>query len=262
MGVKKPSESPPLFPRHNILGVAISAINMQDALTTIRGWVEREEPNYVCVTPAHAVMECVKDGGLRPVYNQAGLVTPDGMAIVWLLKLAGFSRVNRVYGPDLLRAVCAESLSRGWRHYFFGGAPQVTERLVARLRGGFPGLQVAGWDCPAFEGFDAAQEAAAIERIRESKADIVWVALGSPRQERWMAENYRRCGGVLVGVGAAFDFLSGNKPQAPRWMQRAGLEWLFRLASEPRRLWRRYLQYPRFVWLVFLQRLGLRKFPV
>jgi N-acetylglucosaminyldiphosphoundecaprenol N-acetyl-beta-D-mannosaminyltransferase len=247
--------------RHNILGVGVSAINMQDALTIINGWVERREPNYVCVTPAHAVMDCQRDVNVRRVYNQAGMVTPDGMAIVWLLKLAGFSNVSRVYGPDLLREVCAESLKHGWRHYFFGGAPQVTRELVARLQRDYPGLQVAGWDSPAFENF-AAEEQAALTRMAEARADLIWVALGSPRQEVWMAQNLHQIGCVMVGVGAAFDFLSGFKSQAPRWMQKAGLEWLFRLFSEPRRLWRRYFLYPHFIILVFLQRLGLKNYSI
>lgn len=250
-----------IFPRHNILGVGVSAINMQEALHTIARWLKYKESHYICVTPAHAVMDCVQDAAVRQVYNQAGLVTPDGMAIVWLLKLAGFSTVSRVYGPDLLQAVCAESLAHGWRHYFFGGTEQVTSTLIQHLQQKYPGLQVAGWEAPPFEDF-AAAEADALERMRQASADIIWVALGSPRQEVWMAQNLHRCGGVMVGVGAAFDFLSGYKPQAPRWVQRLGMEWLFRLLSEPRRLGPRYIRYPLFVGLVALQRLGIRKFPI
>jgi len=251
----------PSSPRHNILGVGVSAINLQDAVTTIQAWVERKQRQYVCVTPAHAVMDCVSSQAVRRVYNRSGMVTPDGMAIVWLLKLAGFKEVSRVYGPDLLQAVCAESVRHGWRHYFFGGAPRVTQSLVDRLQRDYPGLQVAGWDSPSFADFSA-EEPAALARMRESEADIIWVALGSPRQELWMAQNLHQVGGVMIGVGAAFDFLSGFKPQAPRWVQRMGMEWLFRFFSEPRRLWRRYIRYPWFVVLVFLQLTGIKKFPI
>jgi N-acetylglucosaminyldiphosphoundecaprenol N-acetyl-beta-D-mannosaminyltransferase len=250
--------------RVNILGVGVHAIRIADALRVMQAWIEQRQANYVCCAPAHAIMECYDHPDLRPVYNHSGLTTPDGMPIVWLVRWAGHKQVARVYGPDLLLAACQDGLERGWRHYFYGGAPGVPERLVQRLRDRFPELQVTGIESPPFRELDTAEQADAVERIRAAQADILWLGLGSPRQERWMAANVEQLGvPVQVGVGAAFDFLSGNKPQAPRWMQRSGLEWLFRLFSEPRRLWKRYLLgYPRFVTLVLLQKMGLKRYPL
>lgn len=247
--------------RFNILGVHVSAITMRDALDSFREWISSRQPHYVCVTPAHAVMECWDHPELRQVYNASGLTTPDGMAIVWLLRWAGHENVERVYGPDLLLATCQKSLKTGWRHYFYGGAPGVAEALVAALKKSMPELQVVGIDSPPFRRLTPEEDEAACARIRTSQADIVWVGLGSPKQEVWMSEHFQQLGvPVIVGVGAAFDFLSGVKLQAPRWMQRSGLEWFFRLLNEPGRLWRRYLLgYPRFVILVILQRLGVIK---
>ncbi|MEA4906569.1 MAG: WecB/TagA/CpsF family glycosyltransferase [Anaerolineaceae bacterium] len=252
------------FPRGNILGVGVSAIHMEQAVERIEAWIRAGRPEYVCVTPAHAVMACQDDEELRAIYNHSGLTTPDGMAIVWLLRWAGFSTVERVYGPDLLQAMCARSVGRGYRHYFYGGAPGVAAQLAQRLQRDYPGLIVAGVESPPYRRLTEEEDQAVVQRIREAQADVVWVGIGSPRQERWMHAHYRQLGKpVLVGVGAAFDFLSGRKPQAPRWVQRAGLEWLYRLVSEPRRLWKRYLLgYPRFVGLVFMQRMGWKRFPL
>ena len=242
-------------PRVMILGVPIDPIDMPAALARMGAWIAAREAQYVCCAPAHAVMECVDHPELRAVYEQSGMTTPDGMPVVWLCRWYGFDSTQRVYGPDLLLAACAEGLEQGWRHYFYGGAPGVAERLAERLRERFPSIQIVGVESPPFRALSAEEDAQAVERLRRSGADIVWVGIGSPRQEQWMAAHRGQVGApVLVGVGAAFDFLSGYKPQAPRWMQRSGLEWLFRLVSEPGRLWRRYvLGYPRFVVLVAAQ---------
>jgi N-acetylglucosaminyldiphosphoundecaprenol N-acetyl-beta-D-mannosaminyltransferase len=251
------------IPRGNILGVAVSAIDMPMALGCIDQWIRSRRPHAVCVTPAHAVMECVDHPELKAIYNHSGLTTPDGMAIVWLMRWQGFRQVERVYGPDLLLATCAVAEEAGYRNYFYGGAPEVTPRLVEALTRRFPHLQLAGYESPPFGALSQEEEAAAEERIRLARPDIVWVGLGSPRQEVWMSQVVGRLGvPVLVGVGAAFDFLSGAKPQAPRWIQRSGLEWMFRFFSEPGRLWKRYIKYPRFVALALMQRFGWREFPI
>ncbi|MBC7226450.1 MAG: WecB/TagA/CpsF family glycosyltransferase [Thermoflexales bacterium] len=248
-------------PRVNILGVGISAINMEMALTVIEGWIERREPHYVCVTGVHGVMESQRDEGLRRIHNQAGLVTPDGMPLVWLSRLKGYRHVDRVYGPDLMLALCEHSVSRGYRHFFYGGAEGVPEQLSEVLQKRFPGLQVVGTYSPPFRPLTPEEDEAVVQVINKANPDIIWVGLSTPKQERWMAEHRARLNApVLIGVGAAFDFLTGRKPQAPRWMQRAGLEWLFRLLTEPRRLWRRYLiNNPLFVALVVLEAMGVRK---
>jgi N-acetylglucosaminyldiphosphoundecaprenol N-acetyl-beta-D-mannosaminyltransferase len=248
-------------PRVNILGVHVSAIGMTDALRVIETWLAKREPNYICVTPAHGVMDGYRNQEVRRFLNASGLTTPDGMAIVWLLKLRGMAGVERVYGPDLLLRACGHFQAQGVRHFFYGGAPGVPEKLAAVLARRFPQLQVAGVLSPPYRPLTAAEDARFIEEIRSKDADIVWVGLSTPRQDRWMAEHVGRVGApVLIGVGAAFDFVSGEKRQAPRWMQRAGLEWFFRLTTEPRRLWRRYTAYPLFALLAVAQLLGIARY--
>jgi N-acetylglucosaminyldiphosphoundecaprenol N-acetyl-beta-D-mannosaminyltransferase len=248
-------------PRLNILGVHVSAINMAQARETIDGWLARREPNYICVTPAHVVMDCHWNPNLRRIFNHSGLTTPDGMSIVWLLKLRGFKNVNRVYGADLMLEICRISETKQWRHFFYGGLPGVADALASHLRKRFPDIQVAGSYSPPFRPLTEAEDLGVISRIKASRADIIWVGISSPKQEQWMAEHLGKVGApVLIGVGAAFDFLSGRKRQAPRWIQVSGLEWLFRLVTEPRRLWRRYAQYPLFVLLAAAQMLGITRY--
>jgi N-acetylglucosaminyldiphosphoundecaprenol N-acetyl-beta-D-mannosaminyltransferase len=247
------------IPRGNILGVQISALSMSLALDTIHGWIAQRQSNYVCVAPAHSLMECYDHPELKPIFNQSGMTTPDGMSIVWIMHWLGFRQVERVYGPDLMLAVCQKSIEKGYRHYFYGGAPEVLKQLTVNLRHRFPLLQVAGYESPPFRSLSIEEDQTACARIRSSAPDILWVGLGAPRQERWMAAHVDQLQiPVIIGVGAAFDFLSGSKRQAPRWMQRSGFEWLFRLVTEPKRLWKRYIQYPRFAVLVCLQMLGVK----
>jgi len=244
-----------MIPRANILGVGVSAINMPIAVVTIEDWISRREPNYVCVTGVHGVMESRRDPELREIHNRAGLVTPDGMPLVWLARLMGYHGVERVYGPDLMLAVCERSVACGWRHFLYGGAPGVPELLGRKLGARFPGLEIAGMYSPPFRALSAAEDREATERINDSGADIVWVGLSTPKQEGWMAAHREALKApVLIGCGAAFDFHAGIKAQAPRWVQRSGLEWLFRLLCEPRRLGPRYLvNNPLFIGLVIRQ---------
>ena len=194
---------------------------------------------------------------LKRIYNRAALMVPDGMSMVWLGRLAGHREVGRVYGPDLMRAVCDRLRRSGCRHFFLGGRPEVAARLVAALGNELPGLEIAGTHSPPFRPLSPDEQSQLIERINHARPDIVWVGLGTPLQDHWMDANYSLLDvPLLVGVGAAFDFLAGAKHQAPRWVQRLGLEWFFRLATEPRRLWPRYSRYPRFVLLVLAERLS------
>jgi N-acetylglucosaminyldiphosphoundecaprenol N-acetyl-beta-D-mannosaminyltransferase len=248
--------------RQNVLGVLVDAISMPEATRAIMAWVVNRHPHYVTVTPAHAVMDAHRDPELRRIINQAGMTTPDGMAIVWLLRLHGHRRVTRVYGPDLMLEICRAGLGHGYRHYFYGGDEGVASRLADRLRVRFPSLHVVGTYTPAFRAVSEDEDRSIVDEINAVTPDIVWVGLSSPKQERWMASHLGRLQApVMIGVGAAFDFLSGTKSQAPAWIQRLGLEWLFRLAMEPRRLWPRYRQYPLFTALALAQVLGLRRFP-
>jgi N-acetylglucosaminyldiphosphoundecaprenol N-acetyl-beta-D-mannosaminyltransferase len=245
-------------PRIDVLGVAVSAISMDDALEVIDGWITGGDHQYVCVTGVHGVMESQRDPALRRIHNAAGLVTPDGMPLVWLGRWHGHRRITRVYGPDLMLAVCERSIATGYRHFFYGGGEDVAERLVRRLERRFPGLAVAGTYAPPFRPLTTDERDDIVRRINDAKPDVVWVGLGTPKQEHWMAQHVDRLtASVLIGVGAAFDFHAGVKAQAPRWMQRSGLEWLFRLGSEPRRLGRRYaVNNPVFVWMTLRQMWG------
>jgi N-acetylglucosaminyldiphosphoundecaprenol N-acetyl-beta-D-mannosaminyltransferase len=250
--------------RVNVLGVGVSAINVEAAVSIIGAWIAARAPRYVCVSGVHGVMESQDDPTLRTIHNRAGLVTPDGMPLVWLGRLSGHREMTRVYGPDLMLACCAASTAFGWRHFFYGGGEGVAELLSDRLRERFPALQIVGTYTPPFRPLAEGEEADVARQIEASRADIVWVGLSTPKQERWMAAHVGRVAApVLIGVGAAFDFHAGLKAQAPRWIQRSGLEWLFRLATEPRRLWRRYLRNnPRFVWRVAMQQLGVAAYDV
>lgn len=243
------ARNPAPIPRVDVLGVGVSAIDMGMALAEVERWIEHGEHHYVCVTGVHGVMESQRDPVLRAIHNTSGLTTPDGMPMVWSSRWAGARHVRRVYGPDLMLAACERAEEQGWRQYLYGGGDGVADLLRDRLVARFPGLRVVGTHTPPFRPLTPEEDARVVEEINASGADIVWVGLSTPKQERWMAEHVGRLhAAALVGVGAAFDIHAGTLPQAPPWMQRAGLEWAYRLAREPRRLWRRYLyNNPQFV---------------
>jgi N-acetylglucosaminyldiphosphoundecaprenol N-acetyl-beta-D-mannosaminyltransferase len=222
---------------------------MQAAVARMADWIEAGKRHYVCVTGVHGVMESQDDEELRDIHNRAGLTTPDGMPMVWSAHYAGAPYVARVYGPDLMLEMSREAAQRGWRFFFYGGKEGVAERLASRLEAQFPGLQVVGCFSPPFRALSSEEDAAIIERINSLDCSVVWVGLSTPKQERWMADHLHRVNAaVMVGVGAAFDIHAGMVRQAPPWMQRSGLEWLFRLMQEPGRLWTRYLyNNPRFI---------------
>jgi N-acetylglucosaminyldiphosphoundecaprenol N-acetyl-beta-D-mannosaminyltransferase len=247
--------------RVNILGVGVSLVNMDRALDVIDRAVQVKDLTYVCVCSVHGVMESQRSEELRRIINSAGMVTPDGMPLVWLAR-GRDPRVTRVYGPDLMLAEFQRSTTSGFRHFLYGGGPGVATRLAAAMKARFPGLKIAGTLEPPFAPLDQLTSPETAAAINASGADIVWVGISSPKQERWMAKMRLLLEApVLIGVGAAFDFHSGAIRQAPHWMQRSGLEWLFRLITEPRRLWRRYLvNNPWFVWSLALQRLGIRRY--
>ena len=245
-----------MFPRVDVLGVGISAINMDMAVEAVVGWVESDDRQYVCVTGVHGVMESQRDEELIAIHNRAGLTTPDGMPMVWAGRAAGAKWIERVYGPDMMLAVLAEAQARGWSSFFYGGAPGVPGELVERLVQRFPGMAVAGTHSPPFRPLTLEEIDDTANLINDSGAKLVWVGLSTPKQERWMAEFRPRLNAsVLFGVGAAFDFHAGRLTQAPPWMQRSGLEWLYRLIKEPRRLWKRYLtNNPKFLIAILRQR--------
>ncbi|WP_407520059.1 WecB/TagA/CpsF family glycosyltransferase [Methylobacterium oryzisoli] len=227
--------------RAPVLGVGVSVITLSDAVAAVEAFVGTRRPHYICITGAHGVIECRKDHDLRRIHAAADLVTPDGMPLVWMSRLLGYGPIGRVYGPDLMREVTRRSPERRLRHFYYGGAPGVAEQLRERLCAEHPGLDVVGVYCPPFRPLTPEEDAAIVAEINAAKPDIVWVGLSTPKQERWMSAHRGRIEApVMVGVGAAFDFLAGTKQQAPRWMQRSGLEWFYRLCTEPRRLVGRY----------------------
>jgi N-acetylglucosaminyldiphosphoundecaprenol N-acetyl-beta-D-mannosaminyltransferase len=234
--------SPAPNDRVNILGVGATPQDLDVAVATLDRWRAEGRQEYVCVVSVHGLVVAQRDPVIRNALNHCGMATEDGMPLVWWSRLAGYSQARRVCGSDLLDKVCAYGAPRQLRHYFYGASPKVLEQLVERLRKRHPGLCVAGSHSPPFRALTAAEDAADIAAINETRPDFVWVGLGMPKQEKWMVEHLGKVNATaLIGVGAAFDFHAGTKPRAPVWMQHAGLEWAFRLLTEPRRLAHRYL---------------------
>jgi N-acetylglucosaminyldiphosphoundecaprenol N-acetyl-beta-D-mannosaminyltransferase len=241
----------------------VDEAQVDDAIARSEVWIgERERCRYVAVTGMHGVMEAQHDPAFKDILNAADLVVPDGMPLVWIGRLRGLSLPRRVYGPEFMWCFCKQTASKGYRHFFYGGAPGVPERIAELFRREFHGLEVVGVSSPPFRPLTPAEDEEIVAMINRAGADILWVGLSTPKQEQWM---YRHRGllnvPVLVGVGAAFDIHSGVRRQAPAWVREHGLEWLFRLLQEPRRLWRRYLiNGPQFALFVALELLQLKKF--
>ena len=244
----------------DVLGVRVDATSYHDTARQIVGWVHSRRGRYVCVANVHMTMEGWDDPAFRRMVNEADLVTPDGMPLVWALRRLGVADATRVYGPTLTLHVCELAAREGVAVGFYGGRPAAIERLVPNLLARYPDLQVAYAESPPFHTLTAEEDEQMVERIRASGAGVLFVGLGCPKQERWMAEHRDRLPLVQIGVGAAFDFHAGLVRQAPPALQRAGLEWAFRLAMEPRRLAWRYLRHnPRFVWHLVRQLLHQRR---
>lgn len=248
--------------RHiNVQGVRVSALNPDLASEVIHQAITAGDRGYICVQNVHGITKAQSDPALRKVFDNALLITPDGVPIVWLGRLAGDPTIRRVYGPDLMLRICEEGVPRGYRHFLYGGKAGVVEKLQASLKKKFPGIQIVGNHTPPFRPLSQSEEKDLISEVRKAKPDIVWVGLSTPKQDHFMAEHIHKLDTTLMfGVGAAFDFHAGLVPQAPSWMQACGLEWLFRLLTEPRRLWRRYFySNPIFVFRVACELLGFKR---
>jgi N-acetylglucosaminyldiphosphoundecaprenol N-acetyl-beta-D-mannosaminyltransferase len=233
---------PAVGDRVNILGVGAMPLDLNRAVATLDRWRVEGRREYVCVVSVHGLVVAQRDPAIRHALNRCGMATEDGMPLVWWSRFAGFSDARRVCGSDLLDKVCAYGAPNKVRHYFYGATPKVLEQLIERLKKRHPDLCVAGYHSPPFRPLTEPEDEADIAAINEAKPDFVWVGLGMPKQEKWMVAHIGKINAAaLIGVGAAFDFHAGTKPRAPAWMQSAGLEWLFRLMSEPRRLAHRYL---------------------
>jgi len=245
------------------LGVRTHAVQIEQVVERMQKWIrERDGCHSIAPTSMHGIVEAQHDSCFKEILNSTDLVVPDGMPLVWLGRHQGHLLRRRVYGPDLLLSFCEESTGPGYRHFFYGGEPGVPERLAESLESRFPGLNVVGTYAPPFRPLSAKEDEEMVEMIGRAAPDVVWVGLGAPKQERWMHDHKAQLRvPVLVGVGAAFDMLSGRREQAPPWMRECGLEWLFRLLQEPRRLWRRYLVYgSQFIVYLLLESLRLKNF--
>lgn len=244
-----------------VLGVRVDAVQIPEVVAEMERWIsERKNSHFIAVTGMHGVMEAQRDHVLKNILNSADLAVSDGMPLVWLGRWHGQAMRRRVYGPELMEAFCCETGPR-YRHFFYGGAPGVPEQLSRVLRDRFD-IQVVGTFSPPFGPLTPEKAEEIRGMIRSSAPDVLWVGLSTPKQERFMFDLREKLAvPVMLGVGAAFDFHTGRVKQAPYWMREHGLEWLFRLYQEPRRLWRRYLILgPRFVWNVLLELMCWKKF--
>jgi N-acetylglucosaminyldiphosphoundecaprenol N-acetyl-beta-D-mannosaminyltransferase len=258
-----PVESPAIAPSpvFRVLGVKVNAIQIPQVVAQIERWIaQRSASHYIAVTGMHGVTEAQHDSYFKQILNAADMVVPDGMPLVWLGRRHGHRMERRVYGPEMMQTFCRETSDK-YRHYFYGGAEGVPELLAETLQREY-GVQVAGKYSPPFRPLTKEEDEEVIARINASEADVLWIGLSTPKQERWMYEHRDRLRvPVVAGVGAAFDLNTGRLQQAPRWMRENGLEWSFRLMMEPRRLWRRYLVYgSQFVCSLAFEALGLRSF--
>jgi N-acetylglucosaminyldiphosphoundecaprenol N-acetyl-beta-D-mannosaminyltransferase len=237
-------------PSVGVLGVPLALTDYERTMDWMDATIQARGKGYICVAATHTVVATQDDPELNAAVQGASLVVPDGQPLVWAMNALGHEIPHRVYGPDLMAKFCERSALTGARMFLYGGRNQgALVQLALNLRRRFDGLQVVGGYSPPFRTLSEEEIDAVVAEINHAKPDVVWVGIGVPKQEKWMAALRDRIDApVLVGVGAAFDFHAGLVPQAPAWMQSAGLEWLFRLSKEPRRLWKRYLTYnPRFV---------------
>jgi N-acetylglucosaminyldiphosphoundecaprenol N-acetyl-beta-D-mannosaminyltransferase len=258
-GAPKPEDAPASVASRQILGLRVDATRYDETAEAVIALARAGRGGSVCCANVHVVMEAFGDPALRRALNAADRVTPDGVPLVWALRWLGVRDAGRVYGPSLMAVVCRRAEEEGIPVGLYGGRAEVLDTLRASLTQKFPRLDIAFAWSPPFREPSPEEERRAIQAVEDAGVRILFVGLGCPKQERWMTKHRDALSGVALGVGAAFDFLSGAKPQAPGWMQRAGLEWLFRLVSEPRRLWRRYLvQNPRFAFHLARQVLAAR----
>lgn len=224
-----------------VLGIRIDPTTWDDALRQLSVWASKNESRYVCVCNVHSVVTAGHDMEFDHIIEEADIVTPDGAPVAWMLSRFGYPGQQRINGPDLMWRYCEKAAMTGEPIYLYGGMPETLDILQRRLMQTFPGLLIAGAYSPPFRELMKEEDETVVARINASGARTVWVSLGCPKQEKWMAAHRGRIQAVMIGVGAAFDYHAGTLNRAPKWMQNAGFEWLHRLISEPRRLWKRYL---------------------
>jgi N-acetylglucosaminyldiphosphoundecaprenol N-acetyl-beta-D-mannosaminyltransferase len=253
-----------VHPRCNVLGVRVSAIDMDEAVRLSDRHIQEGRRGYVCVTGVHGVMEAQSDPTFESILNSSFITTPDGTPMVWVGRMQGHSAMSRVYGPDFMLRMCELSIAKGYRHFLYGGNPGVAELLARNLTRRYPGLLVVGTYTPPFRPLIADEERQLFKLVEESKPHIIWVGLSTPKQERFMAQyTHKLPVNLLVGVGAAFDIHTGRISDAPQWIKRAGMQWLHRLLQEPKRLGRRYaFNNSQFLFKIALQMTGICRYDV
>ena len=238
-----------------ILGVNIAVINMNWLLKYLAQNIHQLQGDYICVSNVHTTVVSYEDADYRAVQNGGLMAIPDGNPLAQEARRRGYPQIQRTTGPDLMMEVFRQSTAHGWRHYFYGSTQEVQEKMIARLQQEYPGLVIAGTDAPPFRELTPEEDALAVARINQAQPDFVWVGLGAPKQERWMAAHQGRVHGLMIGVGAGFDFFSGNVRRAPLWMQKHSLEWLYRLMQDPKRLFQRYWSTNlKFIWNATIRR--------
>jgi len=241
--------------RINICGVSVSAINLDMACEILDGWINERKKSYVCIAPVSTIVDSQSEAEYRKIINEADMITPDGMPLVWIGKLRGNKDIGRTYGPDLMLALCGRGQKKGYKHFLYGGSKNTCSLLKNVLERKFPAIDIVGEYAPPFSSQYVQEDEEVVDEINRLSPDVLWVGLGSPKQDYWMHHHRDKLNvPVMVGVGAAFDFIAGTKKQAPMWMRRSGLEWLFRLCSEPQRLWKRYfIGNTQFIYLLVKQ---------
>ena len=238
-----------------ILGVNIAAVNMDCAVRKIMDWIKKDEKQYVCVTGVHGIMACQSDTQLKAIHNLSGLTVPDGMPLIWIGRIYGFTDIGRVYGPDLMLAICQNSVPLRFSHFLYGGQVGVADDLKKRLENKYPGIRIVGTYTPPFRSLNPEEERELKEKVSDTKPDFFWVGLSTPKQESFMAASLPYLDTkVMIGVGAAFDIHTGRISDAPAWIKKIGMQWMHRLCQEPRRLWKRYLyNNPVFIFKIIQQ---------
>ncbi len=236
---------------------------MAEAISETEKLIRQNGKGYICVTGVHGIMVAQQDAEFRRILNESFLTTPDGMPTVWVGHYQGFA-LERVYGPDFMLDFCRHSVELGLRHFFYGGSEGVAQALKASMEKMIPGLDVVGTYTPPFRPLTASEFDDLRSLVAQTNPDVMWVGLSTPKQERFMAEHLDKLNvRVMVGVGAAFDIHTGRVKSTPAWIRNIGMQWLHRLTQERKRLWRRYLRNnPRFLWMIFLQLSGLKKFKI
>lgn len=239
------------FPICNILGVNIAAVDMSRTVEYIQKHIKELSGFYICISNVHTTVMSYENEEYCKIQNDAVLALPDGKPLSMVCRRRGFPETQRVTGPDLMGEIFAISGENGYRHYFYGSTEETVKALQGKLEERYPEIQIAGCYSPPFRLLTKEEDAQVIRRINEARADFVWVGLGAPKQEKWMYAHKGRVKGLMIGVGAGFDYFAGNIKRAPLWMQKCSLEWLYRLLQDPRRLFKRYLvTNTKFLWLV------------